>query len=121
MKITKEDLLEKLEQLDERLVTIWLNEDNAVTDEEMWDIFVILLETRIELLKSCKDAGIKLSQDVCLPPWLDRLVNRRQEIRLRDLRTVSRELEQRRKIRAYERRVGGKVKPAILDGIDEGV
>jgi hypothetical protein len=119
MKITQRDLLDKLEQLDERLVNIWLADENSLEDDDIWDIFALLLETRVELLKSCKDAGIKLSVETCLPEWLDRLVNRQKEVRLRDLRGVARELEQRRKLRSYDKQLGAFSKTDSMKDVDE--
>lgn len=105
MKISKNQLLEKLHQIDERLVNIWLTEDPKISDDDIWEIFVVLLETRVELLKSCREAGVLLAKDTATPSWLDRLFVRKKEIRLRELRSVSRALSTKGKIKAYE--VGG--------------
>lgn len=119
MKTKREDLLSKLDQLDERLVNIWLTDEGEFSDEEIWDIFVVLLETRVELLKTCKEAGLVLSADICAPVWLNKLVYQRKEIRLREIRAISRELKVRKQLRAYESTENKE--SAVGERIDENI
>ncbi len=98
-----ESLLLKLKQLDKRLIDIWLDEDSFLSDDDRWEIFVVLLETRVELLQTCKDAGVKLTPTMCLPSWLERLVSRKKEIRLRELKLLSEGIKARKIIEAYEK------------------
>jgi hypothetical protein len=101
MKITAQTLMAKLEQLDKRLVDIWLEDNLELHDDEIWELFVLLLESRVELLKSCKDAGLQLSQEQCLPGWLQRLVDSRGEMRVRELKLVQSEMKQKT-IKSYK-------------------
>ena len=102
MKISKQKLLEKLLQIDERLVNIWIQDDLELADEEIWDLFVVLLETRVELLKTCRQAGIPVSQEMALPEWLETLVTSRNEIRLREIKQLARDLKRRRQVLSYK-------------------
>ena len=117
-KINAEYLLKKLVSLDEKLVNIWLSEDLETAEDDIWDVFVVLLETRVELLKTCKDAGIKLSREQVLPGWLERLVSRKNELKLRDIRNQSRELERRKKVLKYD---AGKKQHADDDSDDSWI
>jgi len=102
MRISKTHLREKLEQLDERMLSLWILEEEKIPEDEIWEIFVVLLETRVELIKCCLSAGIQLSQNDCLPDWLQRLVENKQELRLREIRKMSFEMNLKKKISAYE-------------------
>jgi len=101
MRITRESLLAKLEKLDRRLVSIWLEDNLELHDDEIWELFVVLLESRVELLKACRDAGLRLSDDEYLPGWLQRLVDSRGDIRIRELKLLQHEMQQKR-IKAYK-------------------
>mgnify|MGYP000882228241 CR=1 FL=1 len=101
MKITVEALLKKLGQLDQRLLNIWVSEDADLSDDERWEIFAVLLESRVELLAVLRDAGHRLTPEICLPPWLDRLTSRKREVRLRELKTTLEEKRSRDRISAY--------------------
>ncbi len=102
MKISKEKLIEKLKVLDQRLLQIWIDDQLDLHDDERWEIFVVLLETRVELLTTCRDAGVALGPEVCMPPWLDKLTSSRRETRLRDLKLLYDEIRQKKNIKAYE-------------------
>ncbi len=102
MRISKSDLLRKLDQLDQRLMNLWLNENTDLNDDEIWDIFVVLLESRVELLNVCIKAGIQLSRETCLPEWLDKLTNTRKEIRLHELKKMAQKRSKGDKYRLYE-------------------
>lgn len=102
MRITPAHLKEKLTQLDERMLNLWLIEDNSMDEDEIWEIFVVLLETRVEIIRCCQSAGIQLSQEDCVPAWLESLLENRKEIRLREIRKMSFELKIRKKIAAYD-------------------
>ena len=107
MKISMKDLQDKLNRLDERLIGIWLDDQDDereyLSDDEKWEIFVVLLESRVELLKVCKESGIRLSQELYCPQWLEKLVTRQKEIRLRELRLVAEQLKNRKVIQAFEK------------------
>ncbi len=103
MKITRPKLMEKLKTLDERLLQIWIDDNIELHDDERWEIFVVLLETRVELLATCRDAGIVLSSEMCLPPWLEKLTSTARETRLRDLRLLYDEIRQKKNIQLFER------------------
>ncbi len=94
-------LLKKLENLDDRLLNVWLQDEPPLTDEERWDIFVTLLETRVGLLKTCRDAGIALTDDLCVPRWLERLANSRFSVRRREIRLMEEERQLRKKVGVY--------------------
>jgi hypothetical protein len=102
MKITREKLFQKLKALDERLLQIWIDDNIELNDDERWEIFVMLLEARVNLLTTCRDAGVKLSPELCMPRWLETLTSSRKELRLRDLRLLYEELRQKKTIKAYE-------------------
>ena len=121
MKTSRELLIQKLHRLDERLVNIWLTDDPDISDEDIWEIFVVLLESRVELLKTCRDAGLKLSREVCLPDWLDRLVSKKQELKLREIRLLALELKNKKKISAFEETESLGRKSSKGAGIDESV
>lgn len=103
MKITKENLIAKLGQLDERLLDLWVNEDPDLSDDDRWEIFAVLLETRVELLGVLRSAGVRLSAEACLPPWLEKLTSRKRDIRLRELKSLSDEKKTRQRIAAFTR------------------
>ena len=102
MKIRKETLIQKLGQLDDRLLNLWVDENPELSDDDRWEIFALLLETRVEILRALKDAGIKLTSEICLPPWLDRLTSRKREVRLRELRAMAEEKKTRAKLAVYQ-------------------
>jgi hypothetical protein len=81
---------------------LWLAEDLDLNDDEIWELFVVLLESRVELLKACKDGGMELSPEVCLPQWLAKLTNSQKETRLRELKKLSEKQRNMPKYRAYE-------------------
>lgn len=101
-KISQDILLEKLEALDDRILNIWLEDADTLTDEERWDIFVSLLETRVGLLKTCKDAGIVLTSEQAVPRWLERLTTSRMTLKRRELRHMDEERKARRHVSVYE-------------------
>lgn len=102
MKITKEKLIGKLKALDERLLQIWVDDNVELNDEERWEIFIILLESRVNLLTALRDAKVSLSPELCMPRWLETLTSSRKELRLRDLRLLYEELRQKKSVKAYE-------------------
>jgi hypothetical protein len=102
MKITRQGLLDKLNQIDQRLLDIWLVEKPELGEEETWELFLVLLETRVEILKSCRDAGLKISPEDCTPAWLDKLVTNRQELKLREIRKMAFEMQRAKKISTYD-------------------
>jgi hypothetical protein len=97
-------LLDKLQALDEDILKLWISDSNELDEDDRWEIFVVLLETRVALLKTCKDAGIKLDADLAWPRWLDSLTNSRKEIRLRELKKLFDDLKKHRYLRRYEKR-----------------
>jgi len=103
MKVDKNHLLLKLADLDQKLMNLWINEDEEITDDDRWEIFVVLLESRVELLNLCKDAGIRLTEDQCVPKWLEKMTSHRKEIRLRELRVMGDKLKRdKKKYETYE-------------------
>lgn len=102
MKISKDKLLHRLKALDERLLQIWVDDNIELSDEERWEIFIILLESRVNLLTTCRNAGVVLSPEACMPRWLEKLTSSRKEVRLRDLRLLYEELRQKKTVKAYE-------------------
>jgi hypothetical protein len=102
MKITKEDLLKKIDQIDQKLMNLWLNENSDINDDDIWEMFVILLESRVELLGICLHAGVPLTRQICLPDWLERLTDARKEMRLRELKKLANKKSQGEKYRLYE-------------------
>lgn len=101
-KMTKQALLRKLDLLDERLLNIWIQDSPSLSDEEKWDIFVTLLETRVELLKACRDAGIRMGAERIVPGWLERLSTSRMEIKRREIRQYREEALQKKRVGVYE-------------------
>ncbi len=102
MKITANELVCKLELLDQRILGLWIDEQIDMDDEEKWELFALLLESRVELLRSCTDAGVRLPQNKYLPPWLQQLSGSRKEIRLRDLKRLHEQLQNSKNIKTYE-------------------
>jgi len=102
MKISKNDLLKKMSQLDQKLMNLWLNDNSDINDDDIWEMFVILLETRVELLGVCTNAGISLTKEQCLPDWLERLTNSRKEMRLHELKKLANKKSQSGKYKLYE-------------------
>jgi hypothetical protein len=103
MKIGKNHLVMKLADLDHKLMNLWINEDTEISDDERWEIFVVLLETRVEILNCFRDAGIPLTQEQCVPQWLERMTSHRKEIRLRELRQLDDKLRRdKKKFETYE-------------------
>lgn|GEM_PF-1255657 len=102
MRISKKDLLKKIEQLDQRLMGLWLSEHADMNDDEIWEIFVVLLESRVELLNVCIQAKVPLSPEICMPEWLEKLTNSRKEVRLHELKKVTQKTGKGDKYRLYE-------------------
>lgn len=102
MRISKKDLLLKLSHLDQRIMGLWISQEMDLNDDEIWDLFVLLLETRVELLKACKDAGVVMAPEICLPQWLAKLTNAHKETRLHELKKLSQKQLDLGKYRAYE-------------------
>ncbi|NCN27879.1 hypothetical protein GW915_09915 [bacterium] len=103
MKISKTHLLEKLDQVDVDLLQLWVEDEGEVSDEQKWEIFVELLERRVTVLQTCRNANIKLSQEQCLPRWLARLTQSRKELRLREVKILYDELKRRRNVAKYRK------------------
>lgn len=97
-------LLDKLQALDEDILKLWISDTAELDEDDRWEIFVVLLETRVALLKTCKDAQVKLDAELAWPKWLESLTNSRQEIRLRELKKLYEDLQKQRYIRRYEAR-----------------
>lgn len=102
MPINKNHLIQNLENLDRKLLSVWIEEDLDLDDDSRWELFVILLESRVELLKTMKDAGLQLTNDICLPQWLIRMANNRKDVRLRELKQIRENLNHSKKIRLFE-------------------
>ena len=102
MRITSADLKEKLARLDDRMLSLWLVDETSMSDDDLWEIVVVLLETRVEIIKCCRDAGVQLSQQDCVPEWLVSLLENRKEMRLREIRKMSFDLQIKKKIASYD-------------------
>ncbi len=102
MKITKKDLRKKLDQLDQRIMGLWMAETSDVTDDDLWDSFVSLLEARVELLNVCIEAGVPMNKEDALPLWLERLTANQKEIRLRELKKLLQKRNNGDKYKRYE-------------------
>jgi hypothetical protein len=89
--------------MDQRLVNLWLEDEGILTDDEKWELFAVLLESRVSLIQTCRDAGVLLTREQILPGWLLRLTDRQKEVRLRELKYLSEELKTRKIHQAYER------------------
>ena len=100
--VGKDNLMRKLRTLDEKLLQIWVDEELGLEDDERWELFVLLLESRVKLLITCRDAGMVLSPEDCMPSWLEKLTSNRKELRLRDLKLLYDEMKQRRNIKTFE-------------------
>jgi hypothetical protein len=106
MKISSESLLQKLDEIDHALLELWVKEDeNDLSDDEKWEIFVKMLEKRVEILKTCFSAKVPLNNAQCFPQWLERLTQSRKELRLREVKILYDELRKQKKISKY-RKVG---------------
>lgn len=103
--IIPKSLLDKLQALDEDILKLWISESSELDEDDRWEIFVVLLETRVALLKTCKDAGVRLEADIAWPEWLDSLTNTRKELRLRELKKLFEDLQKQRYIKKYEARM----------------
>lgn len=102
MKISKKDLLKKIEQLDLKLMNLWIGENSDLNDDDIWEIFVVLLESRVELLNVCLDAKVPLTPEICMPEWLEKLTNSRKEVRLHELKKIAHKNGKSDKYRLYE-------------------
>ncbi|MEO5667081.1 MAG: hypothetical protein ABIR96_03390 [Bdellovibrionota bacterium] len=102
MRISKKDLLKKIEQIDARLMNLWLSEHADLNDDDIWEIFVVLLESRVELLNVCMEAKVPLTPEICMPEWLEKLTNSRKEMRLHELKKVTQKTGKSDKYRLYE-------------------
>lgn len=102
MKITKAGLREKLAQLDEKLKGLWVYNEGKISDDDIWLLFVELLEARVELLSVCIQAKVPLTKEDAMPEWLERFSKSRQEIRLRELKRLHRKKNNNEKYRMYE-------------------
>lgn len=102
MKISKKDLLKKIEQLDLRLMNLWLSESADLNDDDIWEIFVVLLESRVELLNVCIEAKVPLTPEICMPEWLEKLTSSRKEIRLHELKKMAQKRGKSEQYRLYE-------------------
>jgi hypothetical protein len=105
MKVTPETLLQKLDEIDHALLELWVEDESEVGDEEKWEIFVKLLEARVELVKTCIDAKMELTKAQCFPQWLERLTHSRKELRLREIKILYDDLKRQKQISKY-RKVG---------------
>jgi len=105
--ISPNSLFFKLDALDNDIIKLWLNEESDLSDSERWEIFVVLLETRVALLKTCRDAKLELEPDMAWPTWLDKLSNSRKELRLRELKKLFEDLKKQKYISKYEARKEG--------------
>lgn len=97
-------LLDKLQALDEDILKLWINESEELDDDDRWEIFVVLLETRVALLKTCRDAKLNLDAEMAWPQWLESLTNSRKELRLRELKKLFEDLQKQRYLKRYEAR-----------------
>ncbi|NCN41745.1 hypothetical protein GW916_10920 [bacterium] len=102
MKITKKDLRKKLEQLDQRIMGIWMADTSDVKDDDLWEAFVTLLEARVELVNVCIKAKVPLTKEDAMPPWLERLTANQKEIRLHELKKLLQKRNNSEKYRRYE-------------------
>jgi len=103
MKLSTKRLLEKLDQIDSDLLQLWVQDDGEITEEQKWEIFVNLLERRVDVLQTCKNANLNLSKEQYLPKWLERLTQSRQELRLREIKMLYDEMNRQRKIAKYKK------------------
>jgi hypothetical protein len=97
-----EKLLAKLNILDDRILNIWLDEKSHLNDDEKWDIFATLLESRVSLLKLLRESGVRLGAEVCVPGWLERLSSSRLEVKKRDIRKMEMERRSRKNVATYQ-------------------
>ncbi len=102
-RITLDDLVRKLDQLDEALISMWLDdrEDFDETDEA-WQKFVSLLEARVELLTTLRDAGMALSREMAWPSWLENLSQSRRELMRKRVGELSKQKNRIVKYKKYE-------------------
>ncbi len=100
--IIPNSLLDKLQALDEDILKLWIADSDELDEDDRWEIFVVLLETRVALLKTCKDAQVKLDAEMAWPRWLERLTNSRKELRLRELKKLFDDLQKQRYLKRYE-------------------
>ena len=102
MKISKQDLLKKIDQIDQKLMNLWLNDNVDMNDDDIWEVFVVLLESRVELLNICRQAKVPLTSEICMPEWLEKLTNSRKEVRLHELKKMAEKKGKGDKYRLYE-------------------
>lgn len=77
--------LRYLKKLDEKILSMWIEADGRL-DHEATDLFLALLEKRVQLLKTLRLAGEKLHPSICVPPWLEKFTRGTQTFSLRDLK-----------------------------------
>lgn len=79
--------LRHLKKLDEKILRLWIESDGKLSQDSS-DLFLALLERRVQLLKSLRESGEKLHPDVCVPAWLEKFTRGTQHLSLRDLKTA---------------------------------
>ena len=84
IRITRSGLREKLRLLDTQLKAIWLSAEPQ-DEDDVWDSFVTLLESRVELLRLCMDVKVELDEADYLPEWLERMAVRMRQRRETEL------------------------------------
>jgi hypothetical protein len=71
-------ILGKLLDLDKRIRAFWVDSsESSLAEEDKWDLFLGMLNSRINLLQLCKDVGIELEAHESMPAWLSALVENR--------------------------------------------
>lgn len=102
MRITKAGLKQKLRQVDDKIMGLWVHESTRISDDDIWEEFVELLEARVELLDICVQAKVPLTREEALPQWLEKLSNSRKQIRLGELKKLHRKIHNGKKYKQYE-------------------
>ena len=77
--------LRHLKKLDEKILRLWIESDAKLTADAS-DLFLALLEKRVQLLKVLRESGEKLHPEVCVPHWLEKFSRGQQSFSLRDLK-----------------------------------
>jgi hypothetical protein len=79
--------LRHLKKLDEKILQLWI-EGNGKLTEGASDLFLALLEKRVDLLKILRASGEQLHPETCVPPWLEKFTRQTQVFSVRDLKAA---------------------------------
>lgn len=79
--------LRHLKKLDEKILQLWVDGEGKL-NENSSNLFLVLLEKRVDLLKILRAAGVHLDPETCVPSWLEKFTRNAQCFTVRDLKVA---------------------------------